>query len=283
MSLYKNWVADHKRRSHWKKLLHRDRDSFCLSTCRGWRHVDTWKYCVTTIKGNFTVLCQIDGGSQRLQPGAYNLPILQQYITLPSLLISSHSILNTLDSLQHSGSCKHTEPPAVIQRFSLSRNKQLVLITLRQLKLICQPCAHNSRCGILLIGDDIHDEHILLVRVSFHYPPFQQLTEKKWGKKKTNKNEKKKKILPLLLPGLLFTVCSLPPVMSHNSDTNLVVVAFVHCLRPPCIFSSPRHFNGIKTNIYVVRNYIFRLIPRPSRNVYHLHHQHHKLPFFFFF
>lgn len=33
--------------------------------------------------------------------------LLQQYITLSSSLISSHSVLNTFDSLQCSKSCKH--------------------------------------------------------------------------------------------------------------------------------------------------------------------------------
>lgn len=126
----------------------------------------TLKYRVTTIKGNFAFLCQIDGRPHCLEPRAYNLPILQQYITLSSLLISFHSILNTLDSLQHSESCGNTQNLLSSSRDFCFPDK-LMFITSPQLKLICQPSAHISKCGVLLKVCDMHNSFILYLLYPF--------------------------------------------------------------------------------------------------------------------
>lgn len=50
-----------------------------------------------------------------LQPREYEPPLLQQYITLSSSLISSHSVLNTLDSLQCSKKLQNKQNLLLLQ------------------------------------------------------------------------------------------------------------------------------------------------------------------------
>lgn len=50
-----------------------------------------------------------------LQPQEYKPPLLQQYITLSSSLISSHSVLNTLDSLRCSKKLQNKQNLLLLQ------------------------------------------------------------------------------------------------------------------------------------------------------------------------
>lgn len=86
---------------------------------RKWNGRGIWAYCliwessykldvkmyITKSKNFCSSMWRVCKGQFFLHPQALPAPLLQQFITLSSSLISSHSVFNTLDSFPYSKSC----------------------------------------------------------------------------------------------------------------------------------------------------------------------------------